>query len=177
MFTWKRAIVVFCVCFSIGVLLWILPFFFPMKSGRILDKYETGRGNVRLEITAYAEQNSFSPGTYHVVEAVDASNNRVEVITFRHDDPVPIKKDGVVIVNDDVAYVFIGWMYAVTTDGGRNWSVWNAQESLPDGGCCNYFLIKNIELDESGNGKMFLDRAASEGTPFLTTENFGRSWH
>jgi photosystem II stability/assembly factor-like uncharacterized protein len=81
-------------------------------------------------------------------------------------------------VNDSVAYLHVGWVYAVTEDGGRTWSVWDASEDLPGWECCNYHLIDHVELGESGAGRMYLDpiENPSRTTPVLRTRNAGATW-
>src|SRR5947209_16599416 len=126
-------LLVFGVCLAIGLLLWLLPFlpfFFPGPSDKILETWEFRRGERRVVVTAYAEKNSFVPGAYYSFEAVDGSNNRREIMTFRHDDPVPINKKGIAFLYADIGYVFMGLLYDVTTDGGSSWHVWSADKDL-----------------------------------------------
>ena len=171
-------LLVISVCLAIGLLLWILPFFFAGPSGRILETREFRSGEHRVVVTAYAEKNSFVPGAYYVFEAVDDSGNKREIMTFRHDDPVPISKSGVVFLNNDIIYVFMGWMYAVTTDGGLSWQVWSADKDLPGWECCNYELIQNVRIAPDGTGRMMLKpipRRRGE-VPELHTRDYGRHW-
>ncbi|HMG72320.1 MAG TPA: hypothetical protein VK582_02375 [Pyrinomonadaceae bacterium] len=165
----------------IGLLLWILPFlpfFFPKPSETILETSEFQRGERKIVVTAYAEKNSFVPGAYYSFEAIDGSNHRVPIMTFRHDDPVPINKKGVVFLNGDIAYVFMGWMYAVTTDGGSSWQVWSADKDLPGWKCCNYDLIEDVHLASDGTGRMRLNPIPQRQgeVPELQTKDYGRHW-
>ena len=73
----------------------------------------------------------------------------------------------------------MGWMYAVTTDGGVNWSVWSAKSDLPGWECCNYGLIQDVQFAPDGAGTMRLsviDPRRGE-VPELYTRDYGRSWH
>src|SRR5437588_8067284 len=171
---------VFGVCFAIGFLLWIwlLRFFFPGPSDKILETWEFRRGERRVVVTAYAEKNSFVPGAYYSFEAIDGSNNRREIMTFRHDDPVPINKNGIAFLNDDIGYVFMGWMYAVTTDGGSSWHVWSADKDLPGWECCNYRLIQDVHIAPDGTGRMILNPIPHRRgeVPELHTTDYGRHW-
>jgi hypothetical protein len=174
-------LLVFGVCFAIGFLLWILPvvpFFFPKQSDRILEKWEFRGGGRRVVVTAYAEKNSFVPGAYYSFETIDDSNHKVQIMTFRHDDPVPINKNGVVFLNDNIGYVFMGWMYAVTTDGGSSWHVWSADKDLPGWKCCNYELIQDVHLASDGTGRMKLNPIPQRQgeVPELHTKDYGRHW-
>lgn len=49
---------------------------------------------------------------------------------------------------------FIGWVYAITTDGGQTWTVWNALDDLPDWKPANYRLIEDVSLTREGSGPM-----------------------
>lgn len=171
----KRKSLIIYVCFLLG--LFSISIYYLHKSGeQILEKWETSWGGNKILVTAYAEQNNYVPGAYYDFEIVDKLNKRNKIMTFRHDDPVPINKNGVVFLNDNVAYIFMGWKYAVTIDGGRTWSVWDAETSLTDWKCCNYFLIKNIELKKDGKGKMFLSNANNETANILETIDYGQTW-
>jgi hypothetical protein len=101
-----------------------------------------------------------------------------DITTFRHDDAVPIPRDQIRFVNNRVAFVFMGWIYAVTTDGGATWSVWDAGNDLPNWQCCNYRLITDVKLNVDGTGTMTLnpiqDRPGE--VPQLRTKDFGRHW-
>ena len=99
-------------------------------------------------------------------------------MTFRHDDQIGIPQNAVTVQDNKMAHVALGWMFAVTRDSGRTWSVWNASKDLPGWFCCNYGLIKNLELAPDGRGTMTLnpiDGRAGE-VPKLYTSDYGRSW-
>lgn len=129
-------------------------------------------------VTAYSEHKSFVPGAYYSFEAVDSSTTKREIMTFRHDDPVPINRDGVAFVNDQIAYAFMGWMYAVTTDGGTSWQLWSAEKELPGWTCCNYRLIQEVRLSPDGTGRMKLNPTFHQRDQIseLSTQDYGRHW-
>ncbi|MEK6280522.1 MAG: hypothetical protein AABN95_09245 [Acidobacteriota bacterium] len=174
-------LLIFGACLSIGFLVWISPFFpfvFPKQSEKILETWELRRGERAFIVTAYGEEHSFVPGAYYSFEAVNGSNNRVQIMTFRHDDPVPINKNGVVFLDDKIGYVFMGWMYAVTTDGGSTWHVWSADKNLPGWECCNYELIQAVRIAPDGKGTMKLNPIPQRSgeVPELYTNDYGRHW-
>lgn len=71
-------------------------------------------------MTAYEEKGANVNGAYYLFEATPAGSDQWrEIMTFRHDDDPKISADQVRYVNDNIGYVFMGWMYAVTTDAGR----------------------------------------------------------
>jgi hypothetical protein len=133
-----------------------------------------------IRVSAFAElDGGFVPGRYYRFESMpDGSKSWVTAMQFRHDDPVPIPGQNVRFLTSHTAFVFMGWKYAVTTDGGRQWNVWNAEKDLTGWHCCNYVLIKDVALTKNGNGKMFLSPIEGRAgeVPELVTSDFGRHW-
>ncbi|MBA2734700.1 MAG: hypothetical protein H0U54_17700 [Acidobacteria bacterium] len=154
---------------------------FRPSIGEITESWETSNQTFKVKIDRHAEQNGgFVAGAYYVFQsAPSTSNNWREIMTFRHDDPNPIPRDQVRFVNDRVGYVFMGWMYAVTTDGGATWSVWNAQTDLPKWDCCNYRLIGSVNIVPDGTGTMILNPIPQRQgeVPQLHTNDFGQHWN
>ena len=154
--------------------------FLPPRIGAIAETWETTNGSVKIRVDRHNEENGgFVPGAYYVFRSAPVGSDAWrDIITFRHDDPVPIPREQVRFVNDRVALVFMGWMYAVTTDGGSTWSVWDAGNNLPNWLCCNYRLITDVQLNADGTGTMTLhpiqDRRGE--VPLLRTKDFGRHW-
>jgi hypothetical protein len=106
-----------------------------------------------------------------------------EIMTLRHDDQVPIPVNQIEFVNERIGFVFMGWKYAVTTDGGDTWSVWDAKRDLPDWQCCNYGLISAVKVTTDGTGIMKLNPISGRQgeVPELKTKDWGRhgsvSWN
>ena len=99
-------------------------------------------------------------------------------MTFRHDDSVSIPREQVRFVDIQIGYVFMGWMYAVTTNGGDTWSVWNAEKDLPGWECCNYGLIQDVSINSQSMGNMILHPIPGRRgeVPLLKTWDYGRHW-
>ncbi len=55
--------------------------------------------------------------------AAATSEDWQTIVTFRHDDQVPMPRENVRFVNEHIAYAFMGWKYVITTDSGktRSW--------------------------------------------------------
>ena len=156
-----------------------LSFFNPFM-GEVVEAWEAPNQAFRVRINQHAERGMIPvAGAYYVFQsAPPGSDSWREVMTFRHDDPVPLPREQVRLINDRVGYVFMGWMYAVTTDGGASWSVWDAGKDLPDWECCNYRLIKDVRFAADGTGVMILDPIPQRRgeVPELHTSDFGRHW-
>jgi hypothetical protein len=147
--------------------------------GEVLEKWQTENRTFKIRVTSYEETGANVNGAYYRFEsAALGSNDWREIVTFRHDDQPKIPADQVRFVNDHIGYVFIGWVYAVSTDGGVNWSVWDARRDLPNWQCCNYALIRDVNIAENGSGVMRLnpiqDRRGE--VPELHTNDYGRHW-
>lgn len=164
------------LCAAVGLYVLALP---PI--GDVTERWQTGNGVFNIRIDQRAEDLWLFglPGAYYVFQSSHSEGPWREVMTFRHDDPVPIPRENIRFVNDRIAFVFMGWMFAITTDGGNKWSTWNAQTDLPKWDCCNYRLIKDVNILPSGTGTMTLevieDRSGEE-VPLLKTTDFGRHW-
>lgn len=118
-------------------------------------------------------------GAYYTFETTSMDSDVwKEILTFRHDDQVGIPTAKVHFVNDKVGFVFMGWMCAVTKDGGFSWSVWDAVKDLPDRQCCNYGLIQNVSIEANGSGVMSLKpiRERRGEVVTLLTKDYGQNW-
>jgi hypothetical protein len=154
--------------------------FLPPRVGAIAESWETSNPTFKVRVERHYEENGgFVAGAYYVFRSAPAGSAAWrDIMTFRHDDPVDIPRDQVRFVNDRIGFVFMGWMYAVTTDGGATWSVWDAGSNLPKWECCNYRLISDVRLEPDGTGSMTLspiqDRRGE--VPQLRTKDYGRHW-
>lgn len=173
----KRIVPAIVVVLALALL--ALNSFRPMMAERI-DTWVTSNQTFQLRIEQHRERFQIPvAGAYYVFRSSPTnSNNWVEVMTFRHDDPVAIPREQVRFVNDRIGYLFMGWKYAVTTDGGANWSSWSAEKDLPNWQCCNYGLIKDVRLKPDGTGVMTLNPIPQRRgeVPALYTNDYGQHW-
>jgi hypothetical protein len=147
--------------------------------GAIAETWETSNGSFKIRVDRrYEENGGFVAGAYYVFRSLPTgSDGWRDILTFRHDDPNPIPRKQVRFLNNQVGFVFFGWMYAVTTDGGANWAVWDNSRDLPKWQCCNYRLINDVQLEPDGTGTMTLNVIPDRGeVPQLRTKDFGRHW-
>ncbi len=183
-----KRVVAFSGCF-IGFAIFLkalplLPFlliFIPPSVGERLETWESTNTPFKIRIDRHAQANGnfFVPGAYYVFQsAISGSDQWREIMTLRHDDPVDIPREQVRFANDQVAYVFMNWMYAVTTDGGNSWRVSEMRDLLPNGERCFYGFIEDLRIDENGTGEVKLHIIASpkDQTKVLETNDFGRCW-
>ena len=111
------------------------------------------------------------------VKQGNAENWR-EIMSFEYDDPIDISKENIHLLNENVAYIFFGRRFAVTTDNGRNWKIWDAKKDLPNWECCTYDFIKSVNLLEDGSGTMTLKPDSNKRGEIseLKTKDFGKTW-
>lgn len=174
------------VRFSVGftVFLMAVAFLFPRycvpRPGDVFETYQNSNDTFKVQIVARNERNGFPVGGayYTFRSAPVGSDNWHDIMTFRHDDPVAIPNDQFRFIDNQIAYGFMGWMYTVTVDGGKSWSVWDAKKDLPNWQCCNYGLIKQVTITSEGQGTMIfkvIDASRGE-VPELQTTDYGRHW-
>jgi hypothetical protein len=150
------------------------------SKGNVAEIWQIGNKAFDVRVDAYSEKGvGFVRGAYYVFTAKPHDTSKwSEVMTFRHDDPVPIPREQIRFVTDKIGFIFMGWMYAVTTDAGHDWSVWDARSDLANWQCCNYGLINDVNLQPDGTGKMILNPIEGRRgeVPKLCTRDFGRHW-
>jgi hypothetical protein len=147
--------------------------------GPEVSRWENSHSAIHIRIIERAEVGGFPNGVYYVFDSRSPTDNDWHhVMTFRHDDEVGIPTESVIVKNSSLAYVSMGWMFAVTTDSARTWSVWSAKDDLPGWTCCNYRLIRRVDLDSTGRGTMTLNPIPGRAgeVPRLYTNDYGRSW-
>ena len=173
--------------FLLGLTLFVLTFaggcaFFAGRAqdrGAVLEKWQTQNKTFKIGVTSYEEKGANVNGAYYVFESGGVNTTAWrEIVTFRHDDQPKIPADQVRFVNDQIGYFFIGWIYAVTTDSGVSWTVWDATKELPNWQCCNYRLIRDVQLSADGTGTMKLNPIPQRRgeVPELHTKDYGRHW-
>jgi photosystem II stability/assembly factor-like uncharacterized protein len=147
--------------------------------GTILETWQTENSNFKIRVVSYEEQSGGPRGAYYIFYVAPRnSNDWHNIVTFRHDDRPNIPTENVRFVNDKTGYLFMGWIYAVTIDGGSNWKIWDARNDLPGWQCCNYKLISDVRVAADGTGTMTLDviseRPGEVG--ILKTKDYGQHW-
>jgi hypothetical protein len=149
------------------------------RQGAIIERWETRGNGLSIRISAHEEKGVLLPGTFYVFESRSAgSSDWQHVMTFRHDDRPAIPQDHVHFVGSHAAYVFMGWTFAITRDGGASWKVWDATKDLASWQCCNYGLIGQVQIASDGTGTMSLRPIPERSgeVPALRTIDFGEHW-
>ena len=150
--------------------------------GKAFDRWESDGDGFKIRVTAYEEEgrSPSAPRPYYIFESNGLGpDDWREIMTVQDESRPDIPKDHVRFVNDRVAYVFMGSRYAVTTDAGRTWSLWDAAKTLPRSVLGNYRGLEQVSLAADGKGTMQLEAATQVGGqgPDLKTTDYGYHWY
>ena len=153
------------------------------KRGKAIESWETTNGYFKIRVVTYKEDINWGlPGTFYVFSSsLSNEDTWTEAMVLRHDDDPPIPRDNIRFVSDQIGYMFMGVMYAVTTDAGKTWSVWDSTKNIPDWSGYQHGYIKDLQLSPDGNGLMIMrppddpSRKDITDTQFRTND-FGRHW-
>lgn len=127
------------------------------------EAWETARRKFKIRVTEYKEKNPVHlTHFFYVFESSgEASGNWHEIMDVKNDDDLPLPREQIRFVNDQTGYVFLNQKYAVSTDGGGAWKVWEATpknlSKLHDPG-----YIKNVYIELNGSGTMTLEALIDE---------------
>lgn len=153
----------------------------PQRMGEVVQTWKSSGKSFKMKIDKHVESGGFMPaataGAYYVFySASEGSSDWHKIMTFRHDDPIPIPEGQVRFVNDDAAYFFIGPYFVSTSDKGASWRTWDAYQNIPNIQCCYYGVIEDVGLRPDGSGTLKLDPKAVPGVTQLVTKDFGLHW-
>lgn len=156
-----------------------------LKGGRrfapkiVLDTWTDSIGPQEVRLRSYELAHIEPKGFYYTFEAKTSGNADWEgIMTLRLEEKVPLQTKQLHTVNDRVAYFSLGWMYAVTIDGGNTWSVWDAQTDIAENSCSNCYQIQNVQINADGTGIMDLNLSAQQDRSVreLRTKDYGKHW-
>lgn len=146
-----------------------------------LQAYEFPWQPGKIILTAYDIYNVEPSGRYYtftIPRKIGDYKAKSIVFNILLDQAVSLNPNQVKIFSDKVAYVYLGWMYSVTLDGGKSWHLWDAEKNLPEWTCCDSKLIKDVTISEQGVGTMALrpHPRNPETLIYLRTDDFGQHW-
>lgn len=146
-----------------------------------IEEREVSWLNNKISLMSYDIYNVIPKGRYYtfsIKRIVDKDERTRKIFNILLNESFLVKSEYIKVLDDNIAYVYLGWMYSVTVDGGRTWNLWNAERDLPEWTCCNPGLIKEINLSIQGDGTMTLqpDPNNSGLNILLRTVDFGKHW-
>ena len=149
----------------------------PSK-GELLSTVERENPNFSVRINCFREKRTFAQalaGANYIFEVKTKNEiNSREIMFVELDDVIPIDSKSIGFVNGNIGYVFMKRKYAVTTDGGMNWKIWDGIQFplMKNDLSCG---IQNVNVEENGSGVMSLN--CSDRRKELITKDFGISWN
>jgi hypothetical protein len=141
------------------------------------EKYISPTNGIR--IVAKKDHTEFLEGGAFIFAATtDSGQTWVELMRFRHDDPIQPACENIRSLDAQHFWVWMGTTMGVTHDGGKTWATWKPQDTWRDWKCCNYGLIKDVEFKDALTGEMFLDPISGRGEESaLFTKDGGITWY
>ena len=150
------------------------------------DVYETrlfeGK-NVIIRANAYKEDfhGAFAlSGGIHTFEARPRMAAQwTTLFECRHAAPIPIHECHGDFVADDIAFLYMRWVFYLTTDGGRSWSSWCPSKDLPDWSGeagAHASGIAEVKIAPDGTGTMLLQDEDKDIRALLKTRDWGHTW-
>jgi hypothetical protein len=147
------------------------------KANEVIEIWSTENSKFEVRVTSFREQDIFPSlaGASYVFESRALQEDKwTRIMVFNHDNAIPINKNNVVFVNENVCYVFMEWKYAVTINGGKSWEVWDGSEEFLAKSDLRYGLIQNVHLESNGEGTMIL--RSNIKPRILYTKDYGNNW-
>jgi len=161
---------------------------------KIIESWEAANANFKVSVESYELSPDVEPsGIYYtfsyairtskaqrstdISDVMNYSKPRA-ILTICQDKALPIPREQVNLISDNIGYAWMGWIYTVTTDGGRTWHQWDAETALPDWQCCDPGLIRDVNISFDGSGLMMLksERLQPERVITLYTKDYGQHW-
>ena len=155
-----------------------------LQPKKVVETWENSNHPMKIKVTCYemASEHISPKGFYYNFDFCPVktapNNNCSTFMIFRQDKLIPIPKSQVRLLNDQVAYAFMGWLYAVTIDGGKSWSTWDAEVSLANWQCCDSTLIQEVKITLDGLGIMTLNPNPNNQQEVISlrTQDYGKTW-
>lgn len=150
--------------------------------GKIVETWQAENQNLKLRIVMRQENCFAACGAYYTfLSAPVGAESWREIFTAHHDDPDPIPRENLRFANPQISYVFFRNKYAVTTDAGESWMVWDAWEANKSMKFERYKLYPsivdlNVESDGRGSMRLYSITDMATNQPELQTADYGRSW-
>jgi hypothetical protein len=152
------------------------------RPGKVREQWDESNGSFRVRVQILDEArlaHKFEPSCHLRLLAAAAGSEQFKPFATgyfsRCDQDL---KGRVRFVNDRTGYAFVQWWFAVTTDGGRRWSIWDVPAHLPGRAYYNPRLIDAVEIAGDGTGTMTLspEGVVNKQRLVLKTNNFGVEW-
>ena len=131
------------------------------QKDQLYDQRDITNERFKMRILAYREKAVIlPPGVYFVFQSAPVDSDKwQDVLTVKGDQPIPIKPQQLNFAGPYVGYGFISSYYIVTTNAGKNWSIWDGHQLLHQANRQATNLspyIEEIQMQIDGTGRMRL---------------------
>jgi hypothetical protein len=174
----KTRLILIIVLIVSGILLLLVWEGIKPRRGDLFDTYTFEADSFTIKAETRYQDSYLLPlwNAYHDYYVRTSDSDRWKLIfTLIFDDPLKIPKKQIRKIDNQAVYVFIGWMYSVTTDGGKTWNTWNGNPKSAQFVGTGYGFIDDIIIDANGVGTMLIWNKDKKIVN-LVTNNFGRTW-
>jgi hypothetical protein len=148
--------------------------------GAVYETFETANNTFKVRMTALNEENVYMPGAYLVYESAPIDSNQWrEFLSYRTDDAISIPRETFRFLNEQTAYVYLAYDFAVTLNGGRTWKIWKPLFPLSNGHLMYWAITEaRVEADGTGQARVenYDEQKKARVTLEIITEDFGQSW-
>ena len=131
----------------------------------------------RIRVLAYDLKSIDPHGVYYSFQCFDEEWKEWQtIITFQQEGDLLEPSDHVHFIGSNSAFFAIGPLFAVTLDGGKTWSTWDAGRDLESIPCFEQVKIERVSIDQNGEGSLSLKFSSNDSTRKLWTTDFGCHW-
>lgn len=147
-------------------------------NGIVQEYWETTNGAFKVRIERRSEIFNFLPRYYYDFKSQSPGAIRWrKIVTTRTDDPKPLPRNQVRFVNDEIGYVFMVSTFAITTDAGNHWSVFDVRTDPPLGKHDSYLIITDVKVEANGMSTMMVYSKADQNEVELHSKDYGKHWN
>ena len=136
-----------------------------------IESWKTSAGALSIQMNAYKLEYVEPKEFYYSFETP-----RGIIFSVRLDNKVNVGGEQAQFINDKICYLFLAGKYAVTTDGGDSWSVWDAERDYGNCLCDNCYCIQDVKLLPDATGIMKVKLVSEDKVVELQTKDFGKHW-
>lgn len=124
---------------------------------RLVDTWDRDANGVKMRLRKFADRSTFQSQCYFVIDAgISGSSTWKEILTWYDEGCSLMQRERIQFVGRRVVYAFDYSSYAVTTDAGGHWSVWDVSSTASELRANHTIYLTQIDVSQDGTGKMVL---------------------
>ncbi len=119
-------------------------------------------------------------GYNFIVKSENSKENTSEILfAYSQDEPLSDNEINrrMHFISDEIGFVWLGFTFGVSKDGGKSWKMTNFKEESNFGRNEALMDISFVRISDDGIGKIeFNQNEYVQKQPFFTTKDFGATW-